>query len=114
MNMRLKMKNRSHTYDINRPRSRHRHKYTKYKMCLSIMIGMKNLSNTEAELKRSVAYKKRVYRVEYILQYHGYLSLTDLKACAQGDITKDFLKNHLNIPIHKGKTVNKINSSKNS
>ena len=38
---------------------------------------MKNLSNTEAELKRNVAYKKSVYRVEYILQHHGYLSLTD-------------------------------------
>ena len=38
MKMTLKMKNRSYTYDINRPWSRHGHKYTKYKMCLSIMV----------------------------------------------------------------------------
>ena len=31
------MKNRSHRYD-NRPRPRHGYKYTKYKMCLSIMV----------------------------------------------------------------------------
>ena len=40
MKMRLKMKNGSHRYDINRTRSRHGHKYTKYKMCLSMMIVM--------------------------------------------------------------------------
>ena len=38
MKMRLKMENRSHRYDKNRPRCRHGHKYTKYKMCLSIMM----------------------------------------------------------------------------
>ena len=38
MKMTLKMKNRSYTYDINRPWSRHGHQYTKYKMCLSIMV----------------------------------------------------------------------------
>ena len=38
MKMRLKMKNRSQRYDRNRPRSRHGPKYTKYKMCLSIMM----------------------------------------------------------------------------
>ena len=36
--IKLKMKNRSHRYDINRPRPRHGHKYTKYKLCLSIMM----------------------------------------------------------------------------
>ena len=48
MKMRLKMKNRSSRYDINRPRQRHGHKYTKYKICLDIMmvIGIKqHLSN---------------------------------------------------------------------
>ena len=40
MKMTLKMKNRSHRYDINRPRSRHGHKYTKYKICLSIMMAI--------------------------------------------------------------------------
>ena len=38
MKMRLKMKNRSHIYDINRTRLRHGHEYTKYKMCLSIIM----------------------------------------------------------------------------
>ena len=36
--MRLKMKNRSQRYDINRPRPRHELIYTKYKMCLCIMM----------------------------------------------------------------------------
>ena len=38
MKMRLKMKNRPQQYNINRPRPRHGPKYTKYKMCLSIMV----------------------------------------------------------------------------
>ena len=38
MKMRLKMKNRSHKYDINKPRPRYGHKYTKYKICLSVMM----------------------------------------------------------------------------
>ena len=42
-----------------------RHKYNKYKMCLNItmVIGisnMKKLINTEAELKKSIAYKKSI------------------------------------------------------
>ena len=37
MKMKLKMENGSR-YDMNRPRPRHGHKYTKYKMCLSIMM----------------------------------------------------------------------------
>ena len=40
MKMTLKMKNRSHRYAINRPRSRHGHKYTKYKICLTIMMAI--------------------------------------------------------------------------
>ena len=36
--MMLKMKKRSHRYDKNRPRQSLGHKYTKYKICLSIMI----------------------------------------------------------------------------
>ena len=60
----MKMKNRSHRYDINRPRSRQEHKCSKYKKCLSMMLiciklkHLKKLSNTKAELKKSVAYKK--------------------------------------------------------
>ena len=38
MKMTLKMKNRSHRYHIIRPKPRHGHKYTKYKMCLSIIM----------------------------------------------------------------------------
>ena len=38
MKMRLKMKSRSSRYDINRPRRRYGHKYTKYKICLDIMM----------------------------------------------------------------------------
>ena len=69
------MKNRSHRYVINRPTPKHGHRYTKYKMCLIIMMVIdikqhlrniwssiqEKLSNTEAELKKSVAYKKSVY-----------------------------------------------------
>ena len=39
MKTRLKMKRRSHRYDINRPRPRHGYEYTKYKICLSIMMA---------------------------------------------------------------------------
>ena len=38
MKMRLEMKNRSQRYGINRPSPRHGPKYTKYKMCVSIMM----------------------------------------------------------------------------
>ena len=38
MKMRLKMKNISERYDINSLRPRHEHKYTKYKICLGIMM----------------------------------------------------------------------------
>ena len=48
MKMRLNMKKRSQGYDIYRPRFRDRPKYTKYKMCLSIMMAIcikQHLSN---------------------------------------------------------------------
>ena len=38
MKIRLKMKNRSHRYDINIPKPRYGHKFTKYKMCLCMMV----------------------------------------------------------------------------
>ena len=65
------MKNRSNRYDINRPRPRH--KYTKYKMCLSIMVVTfvkEHLSNIWGSIhekvkqhwgwfeKKSIVYKK--------------------------------------------------------
>ena len=41
MTMKIKLKkSRSHRYDINRPETRHGHKYTKYEMCLSIVIAI--------------------------------------------------------------------------
>ena len=40
MKIRLKRKNTSDRYDTIRPRPRHGHKYTKYKICLSIMMGV--------------------------------------------------------------------------
>ena len=71
--MRLKMKNRSHTYNINRRRPRHIHKYTKCKIYLSIKMSIsikqllskiwssnqEKLSNTEAELKKTLLMKKK-------------------------------------------------------
>ena len=66
--MRLKIKKRSHRYDINWPRPRHGEKYTKYKMCLDIMMVIsikQHLSNIWSwihekveRIKKSFAYKK--------------------------------------------------------
>ena len=67
------MKNRLYRYNINRPRSRHGHNYSKYERSLSMMVLIcikqhlsniwssihEKLSNTEAELKKSVAYIKK-------------------------------------------------------
>ena len=42
------IKNRSHRYEISRPRPTNGYRYTKYKMCLSIMMViciMQHLSN---------------------------------------------------------------------
>ena len=38
MQMRLQVKNRIHRYNINWPRPRHGRRYTRYKICLSIMM----------------------------------------------------------------------------
>ena len=55
---------------LNRLRPRHGHEYTKYKMCLNIMMVIcikQHLSNIEAQfmkkLKNSVAYKQK--RLDY-------------------------------------------------
>ena len=70
------MKKRSQWYDINRPRPRHGHKYTKYKMCLGIImvicikqhlskilnsIHEKVTQQLKLSWKKSVAYKIRMY-----------------------------------------------------
>ena len=70
--MKKKIKSRAHRYNINRPKSRHGRKYSKYKRFLSMMVFTyikqhlsniwnsihEKLSNTKAELKKCVAYKK--------------------------------------------------------
>ena len=38
MKTKMKTEKRSHRYDINRLRPRHGYKYSKYKMCLSMMM----------------------------------------------------------------------------
>ena len=70
MKIGVKMKNGSHRYDINRTRPRHGYEYTNIK-CVSVWWCLcsvsytlatseaeflKNLSNTDAELKESVVY----------------------------------------------------------
>ena len=42
MEMRMKMKKRSHKYNINRTWPEHGYEYTKYKICLSVMMVMSN------------------------------------------------------------------------
>ena len=62
------MKNGSHKYDINRTRSRQGHKYNQYKnvsVCIKENLSnfeaklWEKLSNTLAELKKSVAYVEK-------------------------------------------------------
>ena len=51
------MKISSYRYDINRHRPRHRHKYTKYKMCLSIIMVIcvkQHLSNIWSSIHEKV------------------------------------------------------------
>ena len=62
------MKNGSHKYDINRTRSRQGHKYSQYKnasVCIKENLSnfeaklWEKLSNTLAELEKSVAYVEK-------------------------------------------------------
>ena len=79
--MRLKIKKRSWRYDINWSRPRHRHNYTKYKMCLSIMMVVcikQHLSNIWTSVhdkvkqhwdwveKKNVTYKKSMYFLTFL------------------------------------------------
>ena len=51
------MKNRLHRYGINIPRFRHVHKYTKYKMCLSMIMVIcikQHLSNIWSSIHEKV------------------------------------------------------------
>ena len=64
LKMKMKMKIGFHRSGRNRPMSRHGYKYSKYKNCLGVMVLicvkqiMRKLSNTQAELKKSVTYRK--------------------------------------------------------
>lgn len=72
--MKVKVKNRTYRYDTNRTRPRNGYEYTKYNICLSMMmvmqvsntqaiseaLFMKKLRNTKAELKKVSFIKKRV------------------------------------------------------
>ena len=57
--MRLKIQNRSQRYDITWPSPRHGDKYTKYKMCLGIMMVIKWSGKT-----RVTSCKLRVYSLK--------------------------------------------------
>ena len=57
------MKIRSHRYDTNRPKFSHEHKINIKRVSIEAQF-IKTLSNTEAELKKSVAYKKESVYME--------------------------------------------------
>ena len=77
------MKNRSDRYDINRPRPRHENKYTKYKICLSIIMVIcvkQHLSSIWRSihekvkqqwdwLEKSVGYKKACISVLFLKNF---------------------------------------------
>ena len=55
--LKVKLKIRSHKCDINRPWSRHEHKFSKYKMCLSMMmliIIKQHLSNVASSIHEKI------------------------------------------------------------
>ena len=71
--MRLKMKNRLQRCDINSPSYRHGH--VQNMNCVSVYWWLYQLSNTEAELKKSVAYKKACNNlVQLPLNVHTIIS----------------------------------------
>ena len=101
------MKNRSHRYNINRPSSRHGHKYRRYRKCLSMMMLIcikqhlsnswssihEKQSNTEAELKKCVAYKKSVkaiilWSLDIFLIFPNFLRSEVLSLSATREVTR--------------------------
>ena len=101
--VRLKMKNRSHRYDINRPRQ----------VTVEAQL-MKKLSNTDPELKESVAYKKSVYiyithfivtRTGITLQnYSRYF----LRLDRAGSIRLNFCASSLTVFVSLGRKLNLV------
>ena len=92
MKIRGEMKNRSQRYDINRTRPTHDYKYTKYKMCLSMTMvicskqHLRNIWNwihekvkqhSEAESKKSVAYKKLCICFSILKSFRNYVWKTN-------------------------------------
>ena len=75
MKLKMKISHRSHRRNINKPNPRHGHKYTKYKICLSIMMVIcikQHLSNIWSSINEKVkqhwcwvekglSYKESVY-----------------------------------------------------
>ena len=101
------MKNRSHRYNINRPSSRHGHKYRRYRKRLSMMMLIcikqhlsnswssihEKQSNTEAELKKCVAYKKSVkaiilWSLDIFLIFPNFLRSEVLSPSATREVTR--------------------------
>ena len=93
--MRLKTKNGSHRYDINRPRQRQGDKYTKYKMCLGIIMVIcikQHLSNIWSSI------------CETIKQHWGWIEKTCCflkKACISLEIILWNFKELLTYNINK-------------
>ena len=56
MKTRLKIQNWSHGYNIDRPRPRQGHKYTKYKICVSVMVA-KCIKQHLSNIWRSICEK---------------------------------------------------------
>ena len=81
------IKNRSHRYDMNRPRPRHGHKYTKYKMCLNIMMVIctkQHLSNIWNSIHEKIKQlwgwvkKKMLLKESFFCHSRENLRISDL------------------------------------
>ena len=71
------MKNRSHGYDINWPRTRHGHQYTKYKLCLSIMMVIyikQHIKNIWSSIHEKV---NDTHRENLVIQYNSRNSVQE-------------------------------------
>ena len=60
--LKIKMKKRSRRYDINKLRPRHGHKYTKYKLCLS-MIMLININPFNSSPHKMIKHTDRIHRL---------------------------------------------------
>ena len=81
MKMRMKMINRSHSYNIKRTRSRPGYKYTKYRMCLSMVMFMCLCA---------------------LCVYHLKLNSWKIKKTLRLDWKKSCLRKSMNFSLHDG------------